>query len=113
MISNSAESRGHHLLYEGGSLTIWENGKANVTGGCECGAQPGKFPNVSTKAMQRWHRQHKDDIRRGADTRRADTRREVLAGFLSTLPEYEDRHPETLLLLADELLRVLAEVVDV
>ena len=39
-----------------------------------------------------------------------DSRRYFLAGYLSALPEFKDRHPETMLPLADQILTVLAEL---
>lgn len=42
----------------------------------------------------------------------SDSRRWPLAGYLSALPEYSDRHPETLLPLADRIIAYLAELAD-
>jgi hypothetical protein len=39
-----------------------------------------------------------------------DSRRYYLAGYLSALPEFSDRHPETLLPLADAIIAVLCEL---
>jgi hypothetical protein len=33
------------------------------TGGCQCGAKPPDFPNVSARKVKDWHRQHKEEIR--------------------------------------------------
>jgi hypothetical protein len=78
---------GHHLLYEG---RCWLSTEANrildrlyttdqpieenwaritpalVEGGCQCGAMPTPFdPRAlpSRGAMQKWHRQHKEELR--------------------------------------------------
>lgn len=39
-----------------------------------------------------------------------DTRRYYLAGYLSALPQFADRHPEDLLPLADQIITVLREL---
>ena len=39
-----------------------------------------------------------------------DSRRYFLAGYLSALPEFSDRHPETMLPLADQIIAVLKEL---
>jgi len=39
-----------------------------------------------------------------------DPRRYPLAGYLSALPEFADRHPETLLPLADRIIGYLTEL---
>jgi hypothetical protein len=66
---------GHHLLSEG---SVWRKPRDDRfpysydpkeiehEGGCQCGARPPEFPNVSRKAMQRWHREHKAELRRAA-----------------------------------------------
>lgn len=43
-------------------------------------------------------------------TKQLDSRRYFLAGYLSALPEFSRRHPETLLPLADQILTVLGEL---
>ena len=45
-------------------------------------------------------------------TRLVDSRRFFLAGYLSALPEFRARHPETLLGLADQILAALGELAD-
>lgn len=56
---------GHHLLYEGRVTTVWgSSGRREIHGGCQCGARPeGYLLNVSIRAMKRWHREHKDNVR--------------------------------------------------
>ena len=39
-----------------------------------------------------------------------DSRRYFLAGYLSGLPEFTTRHPESLLPLADQIITVLREL---
>jgi hypothetical protein len=41
-----------------------------------------------------------------------DSRRHYLAGYLSGLPEFSDRHPETMLPLADRILALLHDIDD-
>ena len=57
---------GHRLLHEG-YVWPWINPVTEMydghRGGCECGARPSQFPNVSVGAMKRWHRAHKADLR--------------------------------------------------
>lgn len=40
-----------------------QGGTPEHSGGCECGARPEGFPNVSRTRMKTWHRQHKADLR--------------------------------------------------
>lgn len=62
---------GHHLLHEGGVFkkhlpwngSLYQDNEPVLTGGCECGAKPPSFPDVSMNAMKRWHRQHKAELR--------------------------------------------------
>lgn len=56
---------GHHLLHEGHVYHRWDGrtGEHTWTGGCACGARPDEFPQLSKRAMQRWHRQHKAELR--------------------------------------------------
>ena len=57
---------GHALLFEGLTLPILSSYTGLIVahkGGCQCGAQPEGFPNLSTNAVKRWHRQHKADLR--------------------------------------------------
>jgi len=65
---------GHHLLHEGHILPIHSElhfprltGEEieGHTGGCQCGAKPPDFPNVSARKVKDWHRQHKEEIRGG------------------------------------------------
>lgn len=70
--------RGHALLFEGQALTPhdgdavpWEptyrlTHKSEGTAYCECGEHSGVLP--STAARQRWHAQHKDEVRPAPDT---------------------------------------------
>ena len=39
-----------------------------------------------------------------------DSRRFFLAGYLSGLPQFSDKHPESMLPLADNIIRYLAEL---
>jgi hypothetical protein len=41
-----------------------------------------------------------------------DPRRHFLAGYLSSLPEFSDRHPEDLLPVADRILAVVDGLVE-
>jgi hypothetical protein len=65
---------GHHLLNEGHvwrlhhddrffDRTLYQDGVPEYSGGCQCGARPSEFPNLSTKKMKDWHRQHKEELR--------------------------------------------------
>ncbi len=57
---------GHKLLLAGDK---WpevgpdEEYTGRMTGGCECGAQPSDWPDTRITATQRWHRQHKTELR--------------------------------------------------
>jgi len=65
---------GHHLLNEGHVFRVehedrfydrgmFEAQPPKYSGGCQCGARPEEFPNVSTNQMKAWHRQHKAELR--------------------------------------------------
>lgn len=64
---------GHHLLNEGLILpvdhedrfprTVIEEEPRSYSGGCQCGARPDAFPNLSGRQMKAWHRQHKEELR--------------------------------------------------
>jgi len=61
---------GHHLLNEGHTFPVrnrdWSTFQEEVVdhnGGCQCGAKPEGFPNVSATKMKEWHRQHKAELR--------------------------------------------------
>jgi hypothetical protein len=63
---------GHHLLNEGHTFPVHHNlaftpsdAPIEHNGGCQCGAKPPDFPNVSKRRMQEWHRQHKEELRGG------------------------------------------------
>jgi hypothetical protein len=65
---------GHHLLNEGHIHRIFQDDrfpqvgsveKPQHSGGCQCGARPPEFPNVSVNKMKEWHRQHKEELRGG------------------------------------------------
>lgn len=58
--------KGHRLHGEGHIWLTWTDryggelfDEPRQVGGCECGAKPVGYPNVSVVAMKRWHRQHK------------------------------------------------------
>lgn len=61
--------KGHALRFDGKGQVEYEHTAAgmaftgNVVGGCECGAQPPGWPNVSARETQRWHREHKAHLR--------------------------------------------------
>lgn len=64
---------GHHLLNEGLILPVdhedrfprasIEEEPRRFSGGCQCGARPDGFPNLSARQMKAWHRQHKEELR--------------------------------------------------
>jgi hypothetical protein len=65
---------GHHLVNEGHvfrlhhvdqfpSTSLFAAEEPQYSGGCQCGARPPDFPNVSTNAMKAWHRTHKEELR--------------------------------------------------
>jgi hypothetical protein len=61
---------GHHLLNEGHIFPLREGpgefGHYEVVGydgGCECGARPEKFPDMTGRQMKVWHREHKANLR--------------------------------------------------
>lgn len=65
--------RGHHLLSEGAVFkrhkpfttlaTLHDNDGVEWHGGCQCGAKPPEFPDISMRKMKAWHRQHKAELR--------------------------------------------------
>lgn len=58
--------RGHKLLAEGRSFREYDHfGELidDYAGGCECGAIPLDWPNVSINETKRWHREHKAALR--------------------------------------------------
>lgn len=68
---------GHHLLGEGSIFPVrqtfrfpYSSGDQPVAdefnGGCQCGAKPPGFPNLSRNAVKAWHREHKAEIRASA-----------------------------------------------
>lgn len=71
MVTPNPPISGHHLLNEGSVHKNWQTARAfslgdvdyEWVGGCACGAKPPEFPNLSKRAMQRWHRQHKAALR--------------------------------------------------
>ena len=63
---------GHHLLHEGHIVPIHQSlhfprltGEEvpGHEGGCQCGAKPEGFPNLSVNKMKEWHRLHKEELR--------------------------------------------------
>jgi hypothetical protein len=104
---------GHHLLDEGAVWPIYDDsvhsrGVTGHSGGCQCGAKPPGFPNVSRNAMKEWHRGHKEEIR-AAGRPETVTRDDVL---LALGGEPETNRQDNVLLLhqvldaAEEALRL-------
>ena len=67
--------KGHELLHEG---QLWSDGEGGARGGCKCGAMPPGarsyrvafysshfLQTPSVAAIKRWHREHKEAVRRG------------------------------------------------
>lgn len=57
--------RGHELMFEGHAQRRWSHSRNEWAwfGGCRCGEKPPGFPNLSTKAVKAWHREHKAELR--------------------------------------------------
>lgn len=55
--------KGHHLIAEGHVQKRYlADDSAEQYGGCQCGARPDGWPNVSIGATKRWHRDHKNAV---------------------------------------------------
>jgi len=69
-VKPNAPIPGHHLLHEGAiyksrdpDVGPWSTDEERYVGGCACGAKPTDFPDISIRAMKRWHRQHRAELR--------------------------------------------------
>ena len=84
---------GHHLLNEGHVFRTHEEDRFpaaaamiggdvyKYSGGCQCGALPAEFPNVSANQMKAWHRRHKEAVRAEAHAETGISKDDVVAAL--------------------------------